>query len=809
MVSAVFGGLALGAWLGDRPAARSSTPGRLYALLEVVIGLWAVATTFLVPRANDLAAAWIGFEPSPVAHWSVAFSLPFLTLLPATAAMGATLPAIERLTARLEADGRRVAGLYALNTFGAGLGIVASHFLLVPELGLERTVLVLAAANLACAGLVGLGAARGERSRPPVAATMSDVPSRAVLLLAAFATGLLGIGYELLGVRVMGQVLESTVFSFAAALVAYLVGSAAGATLYQRLASKREFLGTFERLLILQVIACGLGIVVVGASSEVYAALRGMLGIGLVGSVLSELGLAACVFVLPAGVMGATFSHLMQAARQAGGGIGAVFATNTAGAALSSLVFGLTLLPTVGATGALVILSTGYLLLLPRRSLGRLSLGATGFGLLYLYVGPLWMIDAGEGRVVHLAEGRLASVAVVDLGEGGRHLKVNDRFRMGGTGPGEFGARRLAHLPLLLHREPHKALFLGVGTGVTLAAADFHPELETVGVELMPEVVAAMPWFSAGNQALLDSTDVRVVTGDARRCVRAYPGLADVIVADLFHPGRDGAGSLYTVEHFEAVRDRLAPGGLFCQWLPLHQMDEDVLRVLVRTYLEVFPHTQAFIGQFNLSTPALALVGTLESSDFGPDLYPELEGRPRFASELTRAGFRDAYQLLGTWLASGSTLRGWVGEGPLNTDDRPFVEYAAPSLAYEADDVEGLHAELLLDLSEQDPLSLMGEAAGASDFRSSLAEYLVARDLYLEASLASLEGDREGARELLQESAAASSRFRTAYELLLVEARGLARARTTEARQLLERLERDVPEREDARILRERLFRNG
>ena len=47
----------------------------------------------------------------------------------------------------------------------------------------------------------------------------------------------------------------------------------------------------------------------------------------------------------------------------------------------------------------------------------------------------------------------------------------------------------------------------------------------------------------------------------------------DVIVSDNFHPARSGSAALYTVEHFAAVRERLRRGGVFCQWLPLHQLD--------------------------------------------------------------------------------------------------------------------------------------------------------------------------------------------------------------------------------------------
>ena len=61
---------------------------------------------------------------------------------------------------------------------------------------------------------------------------------------------------------------------------------------------------------------------------------------------------------------------------------------------------------------------------------------------------------------------------------------------------------------------------------------------------------------------------------DARNFLRATSERFDVIVADLFVPWQAGTGALYAREHFEAARAHLAPGGLFCQWLPLYQLGE-------------------------------------------------------------------------------------------------------------------------------------------------------------------------------------------------------------------------------------------
>src|SRR5439155_19842133 len=167
------------------------------------------------------------------------------------------------------------------------------------------------------------------------------------------------------------------------------------------------------------------------------------------------------------------------------------------------------------------------------------------------------------GRIAEYREGVMASVAVIEDAGGDRVLRVNNRFQMGGTAAAAAEYRH-AHIPLLLHRAPKRALFLGLGTGITFGAAALHPDLQSDGVELVPEVVELMPLFAPSNFAPYRQPQLKLSVADARRHVRATGVHYDVIVADLFHPARDGAGSLYTLEHFRAVRERLAPGGLFC-----------------------------------------------------------------------------------------------------------------------------------------------------------------------------------------------------------------------------------------------------
>src|SRR5207249_4137913 len=129
-------------------------------------GAWGFLSATLIPVANQAALPLIGLEPSPLRHWLVAFMLPSLVLLPATAAMGATLPAMERFVSPLLAHGRCVGAIYASNTLGAVVGILASTFVIVPALGFRRSAWLLAAVNVACGAVALLAGARPSSAAP-------------------------------------------------------------------------------------------------------------------------------------------------------------------------------------------------------------------------------------------------------------------------------------------------------------------------------------------------------------------------------------------------------------------------------------------------------------------------------------------------------------------------------------------------------------------------------------------------------------------------------------------------------------------
>ncbi len=802
VVTAFFGGLALGALALGPAIHRSRRPLRWYAACEAVIATWALLLLVLLTPASGWLLWLTGAQPALAWQWSVAFLGTLALLLPATAAMGATLPALERVLATAERPREAVAALYAANTFGAVLGVLAAAFWLVPGWGLTITAAACAALNLACAGAAwwafGAGTPAAAQAAIDLAAP-APTSSRTLALLLA-ATGCLGIGYEVLVVRVLSQVAENTVYTFALLLAVYLVGTAIGAALLHRgLRGRVPGAALRDRLLGLLALACLLGTACLWGLAPVQVGLQGALGEGMAAALLAEAALALLAFGPATLVMGALFSVLARQAAQAGMGLGRALGFNTLGAALAPALLGVLLLPALGHKFALLLVALGYLALLSgpaRRSPPAWSVLGAGAALA-LWAPPLAIVDVPEGgRIVSYAEGALAAVSVLEDAEGVRRLHIDNRQQEGSSATGLADGRQ-ALLPLLLHPAPRRALFLGLGTGVTAAAAAEDREVLVDAVELLPEVVRAAALFTPSLADGAEHPRLNVHVADARRFVRAGGRPYDLVVSDNFHPARSGSAALYTVEHFEAVKARLAPGGLFCQWLPLHQMDLDTLRSIVRAYTEVYPQAWAMLATHSLDTPVLGLVARRDGGRLalaGVRQRLDAAALERGAAE---SGIDDEWALLGSFVAGPAALLRWSAAAPLNTDDHPVVAYLAPRITYAP--VSQPRDRLLQWLAAMDtrPDELID--AGTDDAAAPrLQAYWAARNRYLQAGrdvrlTADVRGMLQQVQAPLLEVLRLSPDFRPAYDPLLRMAQALGRSDPTAAAVLLRELQRLQP----------------
>jgi spermidine synthase len=803
VLAAFFGGLAVGGLaLGSRIES-SRHPVRWYAACEVLIASWSLLLLVSAPISGWVLQV-IGLDPPPVWQWSVAFLSTFLLLLPATAAMGATLPAMERLASHLRRERRSIAALYASNTFGAVLGVLTTAFWLIPAIGLTRSALLCGALNALC-GVLALAVFPKTAPPAPRPAQAHRRHARGALSRLAF-TGLLGIGYEVLVVRVLSQVTEDTVYTFALLLAVYLVGSAAGAAGYQRwLERHRDRSGTIvirDRLLVILATACLAGTLSLWAAERLKAWALNTFGSSVAAALAAEAMLALVAFGLPTITMGALFSHLSRTAAAAGVSFGRALGINTLAAAAAPMIWGVLAVPAFGPKIALLLIILGYLIATSReawltKAVWLPAAGALGVA---VFAPPLRFVEIPEGgRLVSYQEGVMAAVSVVEDADGVARLRINNRQQEGSSATLRVDARQ-AWLPLLLHPAPRRALFLGLGSGVTASSAARDPTLEVDAVELLPEVIAASSRFAQPLEGGSASRALHVLNADARRYVRASDRQYDVIVSDNFHPARSGSGALYTVEHFEAVRRRLDVGGLFCQWLPLHQLDLETLRSIVRSFVTVYPRGWAMIASNSLQTPVLGLVGRADQSRF--DVAAVQRRLSQLAlPQVAELGFEDEYAVLGSFIAGPAALARVSANAPANTDDHPVVAYLAPRITYAPNSSPSDRLITLLGELSLEPADLISPAA--EPWSTRLRAYWAARAQFVASGRdvrpsPSVQEMLRQVREPLLSALRVSPDFRPAYDPLFSMATALARSDAASARALLGELLRLQPARGEA-----------
>jgi spermidine synthase len=235
------------------------------------------------------------------------------------------------------------------------------------------------------------------------------------------------------------------------------------------------------------------------------------------------------------------------------------------------------------------------------------------------------------------------------------------------------------------------------------------------------------------------------------------------------------------------VQQRLAPGGLFCQWLPLHQLDRATLLSIVRSFQAVFPEAQAVLATHSLVTPVLGLVGRA-----GPATHDLAAMRARLAAageDTVGFGFVDEWAVLGSVVAGPASLARLAEGAPINTDDHPVVAHLAPRHTYAPETTPAERLVALLAELELQPPELLGVASPAA-LQQRLAAYGRARLQFLQAGRnvqpsTDVRHMLGQVREPLLQTLRTSADFHPAFTPLLQMARALARIDPAAARALL------------------------
>lgn len=677
VLACYFGGLGLGAAAARGGAAQ---PVRRYGWLELGAAagmLWSLGVFHLL--AADAVQRWLAAGGALVGLAAMA-----IAIVPATCCFGATLPMLGQALAA-QSPGRRGGLLYALNTLGGIAGIAAAGFGLPAIIGVRGSY-VAAAATSALAGAAALVVAQ-QSTAALVPATRTGtgrtVGSPHRLRLVAAGAGALGAALEVLWTRLFAQVLHNSVYSFSAVVLVFVLALAVGASVAAWLLSRAAPATIASAALLAASLAtvAGVWVFVWQTDGLNYVGMRAGLGeyvtriVGLA-ALTAGPGAFASGLVLPA--LWAAWGNHDGAARP----LGDLAAANTLGCIAGALAAGLLAVPLLGVRGTLLAAAALYVILAdvmapgPRwRPLGYAAL--VGVVLANPLYAPLVHLGPDRETLRAMAEGSSGIATVVDTGDD-LQLRLDNSYVLGGTAAA-VNERRLGLVPLLLHAAPRRVAFIGLATGITASAGPALGVPETTVVEIVPDVATlARRHFAAWNAGLLERSDVRLVLEDGRRYLAANRAPFDVIVADLFVPWHTGAGSLYSREMYEIVARRLAPGGLFCQWLPLYQLTRDEFDAIARTFLSVFPQASLWRGDFYPNRPVVGLVGQFDAQPL--DLVrvgARLEQLPAWSHDALLTAPRGLAMLSAGPLTPVADL---FAGAPINTDDRPFIEFTAPRL---------------------------------------------------------------------------------------------------------------------------------
>ena len=740
-----MGGMGLGSVALPRLVPRSWHPLKVYAGLELSIGAIGLILLVALPRVQTVYLAAVGYGLGGVLLRAVVCSA---CLLPPTMLMGATLPAVARWTGAARTGVAQTGLLYAANTIGAVAGVLIASFYL---LRVHDTVVATVAAvglNVAVALVALWLAARRPYVTASDGAGLAPVATRPVVLVAIGLSGFASLGAEVVWTRQLSLLFGATVYNFSLILAVFLAGigagSLGGAWLAKRTARADLALGWCQLGLLA---ALPYGAYMIGHQIPFWQVGENFLPwVYASRPLLFVYDIARCAVSMGPATLcwGASFPLALAAANagdfDAGRLVARVSVVNTVGALVGTVVFSIVMIPGLGTERAqqaltLVAATAAVLVFLAatRRRLEPGALRGRGEHRDHVHgdapepvrgsrVRPAWVVGlvvvatltsvwavphtpngliafgrdiegwATIEQYLYVEEGVTASVAVTHSESGFRQLHISGKVVASTMDLDMRIERMLGHLPALLHGAPRSVLVVGMGAGVTAGSFVRYPEVERIVIcEIEPSVLEASDQFVVQNHAVLSDPRTEVIYDDARHYLATTDQQFDVITSDPIHPWVRGAASLYSVEYQELVKQRLRPGGVVAQWVPLYETDEASAKSQIGTFVRSFPDATLWNSDFLDSGYDLVLVGQIGTARVdGEELARRLDGHSALWQSLAEVGLGSTVELLQTYAGRGPDLEPWLRDAEINRDRSLRLQYLA-GLALDRQDAYNIY----------------------------------------------------------------------------------------------------------------------
>ena len=721
VLAAFMAGLGLGSYLfgyavdrlpeinGSSSGSKAPSALLIYGWIEILIFASGALLSLLFANFSGLYASLHSFIPESIPlQNAIKMLFAFGMMLIPTTFMGATLPIISKYCVTDDSRmGTQVSLLYALNTLGAASGCLLTGFFLMGTFGVLQTVLLAAGANL----LIGISAlsiyleiapgADWKFRLPPLRIPRIELNADQKFWMGiSFICGFTALAYEVLWTRLLVFSIASTVYSFSMMLTVFLLGIFLGSLLLIPLASRIHNIRT--ALLILQA---STGLYVLGSLYGIESILSAPWnGYNLTDPAVAFLRYfkdSAGLMLVPTLLLGMCFPLLIKVVsgghQNVGKATGQIYSANTLGAIFGSLCAGFLFLPNLGSQVSLTLVATLNLLttVLLFRTGNYMTPGVRKgltvvFAALILFVNmtipadllnSFFMRDSAGKRnlkkLLYFEEGLSDTVAVFKddygvLDPTAKRLITNGISMSASNLIATRYMKLFAHVPILLVDQPDDVLVVCFGTGQTTGAAGMHPRVKSVdSLELSTSVINAGEMFADQNHQALKNPKINYIIQDGRNHLLTTHKRYDVITSEPPPPRTAFTVNLYTREYYQLQKNRLKPGGIAAQWIPLHSQGEAEVDMHFKTFRSVFPYTMGWMSVAN----EILIIGSDQpiQIDFNK-LKVRLE-EPEIKKALADIEIPNIFSFLSNiWLLDEQIQA--LGKGhPLITDNHPAIEF--------------------------------------------------------------------------------------------------------------------------------------
>lgn len=618
LVLCIFmGGMAIGSYLSSKLSYKIKKPLFVYAVIEGVIGVFAVSFHFIFKFVTDFSYKYVFNiieNHSGIVIYKILLSC--LIITPQTILLGMTFPIISYFFVRDKKEdiGKNIAYLYFLNSIGAASGVFITGFYLIENFGLPLTMNFGGLINLFIFLIIWRNSRIKSFTQLNFYETKEDFNNRIfyVLIFVSFFTAFSSFIYEIVWIRMLSLVLGSSTHNFEIMLCAFITGIAFGG-LYIRFKARSikepiSYLACVQIFMGLSAIAT---LPFYNMTFYIISFLINNLPKNQFGYYLFNLSshIISFLIMLPATFFaGMTFPLIVYSLTKEGYGekaIGYVYAVNTLGAILGVIfainigfpLFGLKKLLFLGAIidvalgfVILVLLKVSLNFLLSNKvvTVSSITIILIGFLVIDLDVYKLASGVYREGiifnpkdyKLYFYEDGKTASISVVGEGsylsirtngKSDSAIAIDERFIPSAD---EYTCILATLIPYLYKYDAKSVAVIGLGTGLTSHIALLNEnvnEVHTIEIEKMV-VEGAKLFFNRNNRVFQDKRS-KIYIDDAKTFFTSHRYKYDIIISEPSNPWISGIATLFSSEFYRLVKDYLTDDGILVQWIQLYEID--------------------------------------------------------------------------------------------------------------------------------------------------------------------------------------------------------------------------------------------